>query len=155
MDAQSAYERLANALVPALAGVDLLSGVASVDSLLVAALDVAVIDNELIGLLRHIARGCPVSEETLAFDVMRDVIPRDGVFLGERHTVEQIRKGAIWLPAVGDRASSPDTVGEGVIARARARAREILSTHQMDPLPDDVTQHLDEIMDRARRELVP
>jgi trimethylamine--corrinoid protein Co-methyltransferase len=155
MDAQSAYERLANALVPALGGVDLLSGVASVDSLMVGALDVAAIDNELIGLLKHIARGCPVGEETLAFDVMQEVIPRDGVFLGERHTVEQIRKGAIWLPTVGDRASSPDSVGEGVIARARARAQEILSTHQVDPLPDDVTEHLDDIVKRAWRESVP
>jgi trimethylamine:corrinoid methyltransferase-like protein len=82
------------------------------------------------------------------------VITRDGVFLGERHTVEQIRQGAIWLPAIGDRASSPDSIGEGVLARARARAREILSTHRADPLPDDVTEHLDEIMEKARRELV-
>jgi trimethylamine--corrinoid protein Co-methyltransferase len=154
MDAQSAYERLVNAMLPTLGGVDILSGVGSVDSLLVGALDVAVIDNELIGLLKHIARGCQVSEETLAFDVMQEVITRDGVFLGERHTVEQIRKGAIWLPAIGDRASSPDSIGEGVIARARARAREILSTHQVDPLPHDVTEHLDEIMEKARRELV-
>jgi trimethylamine--corrinoid protein Co-methyltransferase len=155
MDAQAAYERLANAMLPALGGVDILSGVASVESLLTGALDVAVIDNELIGLLDHVTRGCPVDEQTLAFDVMQEVITRDGVFLGERHTVEQIREGAIWLPVVGDRASSPDTVGEGVISRARTRAREILRTHQPDPLPGDVTQHLDEIMDRARRELVP
>jgi trimethylamine--corrinoid protein Co-methyltransferase len=125
-----------------------------VDSLLAAAPDIAVIDNELIGLLDHVSRGCRVDQETLAFDVMQEVITRDGVFLGERHTVDQIRQGAIWLPVVSDRASSPDSVGEGVIARARTRAREILRTHQPDPLPDDVTQHLDEIMDRARRELV-
>jgi trimethylamine--corrinoid protein Co-methyltransferase len=154
VDAQCAYERLSNALVPALGGADMLSGVASVDSLLAGALDIAVIDNELIGLLEHIARGCPVNEETLAFDVMQEVIPRDGVFLGERHTVAQIRRGAVWLPVVGDRASSPDSRGDGVIARAKARAREILSTPPVDPLPDDVIEQLDEIMDRARRELV-
>lgn len=155
MDARSAYERVVNAMLPALGGVAILSGVASVESLLTGALDVAIIDNELIGLLDHVARGCPVDQQTLAFDVMQEVMTRDGVFLGERHTVEQIRQGAIWLPVVGDRASSPDSVGEGVIARARTRAREILRTHQPDPLPASVTQHLDEIMDRARRELVP
>ena len=155
MDAQAAYERLTNAMLPSLGGVDILSGVASVESLLTGALDVAIIDNELIGLLDHVARGCPVDQQTLAFDVMQEVMTRDGVFLGERHTVEQIRQGAIWLPVVGDRASSPDSVGEGVIARARTRAREILRTHEPDPLPGDVTQHLDEIMDRARHELLP
>jgi trimethylamine:corrinoid methyltransferase-like protein len=154
MDTQSAYERLTNAMLPALSGVEMLSGVASLDNLLTGAMEAAIIDNELIGLLKHIAGGCQVSEETLAFDVMQEVITRDGVFLGERHTVEQIRQGAIWLPVVGDRASSPDSIGEGVIARARARAREILGTHQVDPLPSDVTEHLDEILEKARRELV-
>ncbi|MGD2145343.1 MAG: trimethylamine methyltransferase family protein [Anaerolineae bacterium] len=154
MDAQAAYERLTNALLPALGGVDVLSGVASIESVLTGALDVAVIDNELIGLLRHVARGCSVGPETLAIEVMEEVITRDGVFLGERHTVEQIRQGAIWLPMVGDRASSADSVGDGVIARARARAREILSTHHVDPLPDDVSRQLDEIVQRARCELV-
>jgi len=154
MDAQSAYERLANALLPALGGVDMLSGVASVESVLTGALDIAVIDNELIGLLRHVARGCPVNPETLAFEVMEEVITRDGVFLGERHTVEQIREGTIWLPMIGDRASSADSMGEGVMTRARARAREILSTHRVHPLPDDVSRQLDQIMERAWRELV-
>jgi len=40
------------------------------------------------------------------------------------------------------------------VERARTRVREILRTHQVPPLPDDVIRHLDEIMDRARRELV-
>jgi hypothetical protein len=41
-----------------------------------------------------------------------------------------------------------------VVARARTRAREILRSHEVEPLPGDVSRHLDEIMVRARRELV-
>jgi trimethylamine--corrinoid protein Co-methyltransferase len=77
LDPQSAYERLANALVPALAGVDILSGV-GMGAGLVGGLEIAVIDDELIGLIRHIVAGCQVNEETLAFDVMASVIPRVG-----------------------------------------------------------------------------
>ena len=44
--------------------------------------------------------------------------------------------------------------GTGVVARARARAKEILQTHEVEPLSDDVSRQLDEIMERARRELV-
>jgi trimethylamine--corrinoid protein Co-methyltransferase len=153
-DPQFAYERLANALVPALAGVDILSGVGMAGGL-VGSLETAVMDDEIISLIKHIVAGCEVSEKTLAFDVMREVIPRDGVFLGERHTVQQMRRGAIWVPGISERlGSSVDDTGGGVVARARARAKEILQTHQVEPLSDDVSRQLDEIMERARRELV-
>jgi trimethylamine--corrinoid protein Co-methyltransferase len=153
-DPQFAYERFANAFTPALAGVDMLSGVGMAGGL-VGSLETAVIDDEIIGLMKHIVAGCEVNKETLAFDVMREVIPRDGVFLGERHTVQQMRKGALWVPGVSERTGgSGGETGSGVVARARARAKEILRTHEVEPLPDDVSRQLDEIMERARRELV-
>jgi trimethylamine--corrinoid protein Co-methyltransferase len=155
IDPQFAYERLANAITPALAGCDIMSGVGGADSGLVGGLEIAVIDDEIISLLKYIVAGCAVTEETLAFEVMRDVILRDGVFLAERHTVQQMRQGALWTPVVSERRSgSSDDPGAGVLARARARAKEILRTHQVEPLADDVSRQLDEIMARARRELV-
>jgi trimethylamine--corrinoid protein Co-methyltransferase len=138
--------------VPALAGVDILSGVGSTDSVIAAGLEIAVIDNELIGLIKHILSGCEVNQETLAYDVMAEVIPRDGIFLGEMHTVTHMRQGALWTPGLSRRGKGE--AGADLVARARARAREILRTHQVEPLPDDVSRHLDEILARARRELV-
>ena len=154
LDAQCAYERLANALVPALGGADILSGAGLIGGL-AGSLEAAVIDDEMISLMKHIVAGCKVTEETLAFDVMKEVILRDGVFLGERHTVQQMRKGAIWTPVVSERKTdSAGTGAVGVVARARERAKEILRTHQVEPLPDDVSEELDAIMARARRELI-
>lgn len=154
LDAQFAYERLANAFTPALAGVDILSGVASTDSGLAGGLEIAVLDDEMIGLMKHILRGCQVNEETLAFDVMKTVILRDGVFLSERHTVQQMRKGALWVPTISERGGSALESRAGVVARSRARAKEILQTAKVEPLPDDTQRHLGEILLRARRELV-
>ncbi len=152
LDPQFAYERLANALVPALAGVDILSGV-GMGAGPVGGYEIAVIDDELIHLIKHIVAGCEVSEATLAYEVMEAVIPRDGVFLGEMHTVRQMRERALWIPGLSVRGAIPE--GEDVVNRARARAREILGSHEVEPLPDDVHRHLDEILDRARRELLP
>jgi trimethylamine--corrinoid protein Co-methyltransferase len=153
LDPQFAYERLANALVPALAGVDILSGVGMGGSLL-GGFEIAVMDDEIIGLVKQIVGGCEVSETTLAYDVMKEVILRDGVFLGEMHTVRQMRQGAVWIPKISTRGGAGDhETSEGVVARARARAREILASHQIEPLPDDASRHLDEILSRARREL--
>ncbi len=148
LDPQFAYERLANAMTPALAGADVLSGVGSTESVLAGSLQIAVIDDEIISMMRYITRGIPVNDETLAFDVMQEVILRDGVFLGEMHTVRQIRKGAIWMPTVGDRTGSVSGAD-----RARTRARELLQKHEAPALSDDVVRELDEILHRAEREL--
>jgi trimethylamine:corrinoid methyltransferase-like protein len=87
---------------------------------------------------------------------MQEVIPRDGVFLAETHTVTHVRQGALWIPGlgIGGKGAAAET-GRGMVSKARARAKEILGSHQVEPLPEDVSRHLDEIMTRARRELVP
>ncbi len=154
VDAQFAYERMANALAPALAGVDILSGVGMTDSGLAGALEIAVIDDEIISLLKHVSQGCMVNDDTLAFEVMRDVILGDGVFLGEEHTVRHLREGALWMPGISVRSPVDESEHEGVVERAKSRAAQILKTHRVKPLPDDRSRRLDDIMDRARRELV-
>jgi trimethylamine--corrinoid protein Co-methyltransferase len=154
VDAQFAYERLTNAFAPALAGVDLLSGVGTTDSGMAGALEIAVIDNEIISLLKRVSRGCDVNDDTLAFDLMRDVIGNDGVFLGEEHTVKHMRNGALWIPGVSVWSPSSAPHRESVQMRAKARAAEILRKHELEPLKEDVGRELDEIREQARRELV-
>lgn len=149
VDAQHAYERLANALVPALAGVDLLSGMGMAGNL-AGGYEIAVIDDELVSLIKHIVAGVEVNDTTLAYDVMREVIPAGGAFVGALHTARQMRKGALWIPAISARGADAPAVME----RARARAREILGRPHTKALPEDVDRHLDEILKRARRELM-
>ncbi|MCL7454232.1 MAG: trimethylamine methyltransferase family protein [Anaerolineae bacterium] len=146
------YGRLTNALIPALAGVDLLSGVGIGDGL-TAGCEIAVLDADLVSLLKHIVAGYEVSEATLAYDVIKEVVGRDGIFLGERHTVRQMRAGAVWLPRLSSATAGP--MAANLLAGARARAREILSTHQVEPLPEEVCRSIDEILIRARSELGP
>lgn len=151
-DPQYAYERFGNAIVPALAGTDIMSGVGGLESGLAGGYEIAVMDNEIISLIKHIVQGIEVDEDTLAVDVIKEVVPRDGVFLGEPHTVQYMRKGAVWMPVVSERKSGAGEDVPGVVARARARAKELLQTHHVEPWPEQVNQHLDEIMERARRE---
>lgn len=151
VDAQFAYERLANGLVPALAGVDILSGV-GMGGGLVGGFEIAVIDDELISLIKQVVAGYAVDDTTLAFDVMAGVIPRDGVYLGERHTARHMRRGALWIPGLSVRAATEP--GDDVLRRARARAQELLASHEVNALPEDVERHLADIVARARRELL-
>jgi trimethylamine--corrinoid protein Co-methyltransferase len=83
---------------------------------------------------------------------MAEVIPGDSVYLGERHTARHMRRGALWIPGISVRAATEP--GDDVVSRARDRARDLLASHEVEPLPDDVERQLDEILERARRELV-
>ena len=154
LDPQYAYERFANAMIPGLAGADIMSGIGGLESGLSGGHEIAVMDDEMAALLKRIVRSFAVNEDTLAFDVIREVVAGDGVFLAQTHTAQQMRRGALWIPGVSERATGTgDDPNAGVVARARSRAREILRSHEVQPLPDDVSRHLDEIIARARREL--
>jgi trimethylamine--corrinoid protein Co-methyltransferase len=154
VDAQYSYDKFANAATPALAGADILSGIGMLESGLTSSLEAVVVDDEIASLIRQLQRGCEVTEAMLAFDVIQEVVAADSVFLGHPHTVEHMRQGALWLGTISERGPRAD--GEapaGVRARARDRVIELLESHEVEPLPDDVDRHLTEIMVQARREL--
>jgi trimethylamine--corrinoid protein Co-methyltransferase len=153
LDAQFAYERLTNALLPALGGADILSGAGLIGGL-AGSLEAAVIDDEMIGLVKHVMKGCRVDDDTLAFEVMSRVISTDAMFLSEAHTVRHVRDGAIWTGSLDPSSFRALDSADDIVTRARARTEEILNTHQVEPLPDDVIQHLEEIKGRARRGLL-
>jgi trimethylamine---corrinoid protein Co-methyltransferase len=150
LDPSYAYQRMANAMIPALSGTDIMSGVGNLDSGLAGSLEAAVIDDEMISLLKHIVAGYEVNDATLAFDVMAEVIPTTGMFLSEMHTVRHMRKGAVWAPSLGDSAAAQ--AEPNIVARAGARVEEILRSHQAPTLPDHVAAELDEIVARAYRD---
>lgn len=97
-------------------------------------------------MARRIVDGIEVTPETLAFDVIRQVGPR-GDFLGEKHTLRHFRREQ-FMPGliVRDKYETWEAAGsKRAEERARDRAREILATHQPDPLPDEVVRELDAI----------
>jgi len=156
LDPRFAYEKFANALMPALAGADILSGAGTMDSGMTATLAGAVIDNEMISLIRHILSGFEVNEETLGFDVMNKVILSSGFFLGQLHTRQHLRDGTLWFPEISDRAIKTDGDARVSVATlAHDQALDLIKTHKTDPLPEAVSRNLAEIMEQARRELVP
>jgi len=154
LDPQFAYERYNNAFLAALGGVDILSGAGVLENNMAVDLATAVIDDELLSLLRFSLKGCEVSDETLAYEVMSEVIPAGGTFLDQFHTVRHMRAGAIWMPSLSERPSgAADEAHIGAAERARARVRDILARHVVEPLPDSVQRELAEIMAAARRTL--
>jgi trimethylamine--corrinoid protein Co-methyltransferase len=100
-------------------------------------------------------RGFEVTPEKLAAAVVHAVGP-GGNYLAEDHTVAHYRQ-ELWMPdATWTReayatweAGGRRTMGE----RLRARVKDILAKHKVEPLDEALTRELDRIAEAAKREL--
>ena len=112
-----------------------------------------VMDNEFAGMIKHVLNGIPVNDETLAVDVIHSVGPFKD-FLGTKHTLKHMKSQS--QPQLIDRRRRPkwEELGKtDIYERASAKAKEILETHQPDPLPDSVLSEIRMIIEDAEKEL--
>jgi trimethylamine--corrinoid protein Co-methyltransferase len=157
-DMQSGYERAINALVPALAGADELSGVGEMAGGTISCNAQIVVDNDIYGMVRRVLQGFHVDTDSLAVDVIAHAIETTHNFLAEPHTRKYLRSGEIWQGRLGVQESSWDAwsrVGSpDVMGRATDEANKILTNHQITPIDESQSRALDEIMRSAERELL-
>jgi trimethylamine--corrinoid protein Co-methyltransferase len=81
-------------------------------------------------------RGIEVSEDTLAFEAMRNVITGEGHFIGETQTMEAMERDYFY-PKLGDRlepTSWAQAGAEDAWQRANREVRRVLAEHQPDYL---------------------
>ncbi len=154
MDIQSGYERAINAIVPALAGADELSGVGEMVGGTVGSNAQMVIDDEIMGMVRRVRRGFAVDEDALAVEIISQVMDSPmHTFLTQRHTVTYLKAGALWQPRVGVSGIGWDQwTREGrqtVVDRAQAEAERILAEHQVPPLTEEQEHALSEVVRAA------
>ncbi len=152
-DMQSGYERAINALVPALAGADELSGVGEMAGGTISSNFQIVVDDDIYGMVRRVLRSYDVNEDSLAVEVIAHAMDHGRNFLKEQHSRRYLRAGEIWQGRLGiqevgydmwQAAGAPD-----VVQRAQAHAESILASHAVPPLPDEQANALDEIMRSA------
>lgn len=157
MDIQNGYERALNATLPALAGADALSGVGDMGAGTVSSHAQLVCDNDLALMIKHMRAGFKVNPDTLAVELVHEVVNSIGHFLAEKHTVHYLRSGEVFYPKLADRRlwDEWDRSGrDGMTERAIEQAEKLLQDHEVPPLAKEQEEALDEIMKAAHDELV-
>ena len=149
-DLQGGAEGMSIGLAGALVGADSLVGVGVMDGAQLTSLAKAVLDDDAAGLLRAMVSDVPLEVADALIDDIREVGP-GGHFMARRSTRERGRGGGIWQPSVFRRQSFEAHSGSTLVQDALARARELLATHEVTPLPDDVNDHIDEVIITQRR----
>ena len=148
-DEQAAAEAAFSLLLETLCGAQMVHDVGYLEGGRTNSIEQIVICDELINFVKRFMTGLVVNEETLALDVIDEVGPH-GDFLGTPHTLNHFKED--WYPRLFDRTNFENwsaAGGKTLRQRARERVEEILASHQPEPLPPDVQQRIDQIVDRA------
>jgi trimethylamine--corrinoid protein Co-methyltransferase len=157
LDIQSGYERALNAILPALAGADELSGIGEMEAGVMGSYAQMVCDNDIAASVHRIVRGFSVDEDSLAVDVIGKVMNGSHNYIAERHSVKYLRSGEILFPELGERRTFAEwdrTGRNGLAENAQAEAERLLAEHQVPPLEDTQESELDKIMQSAAEELI-
>jgi trimethylamine--corrinoid protein Co-methyltransferase len=150
VDAQAGLEIGQETLLVMQAGSNLNHNAGYLDFGLTVAPEMIVITDEVVALCRTLLAGIRVDDETLALDVIASVGP-GGHFLRHRHTRRHLHAGH-WRSTLLNRDRRAVWVERGGLdlrERARARALEILATHEPEPLAPHVAESLDELLSAA------
>jgi trimethylamine--corrinoid protein Co-methyltransferase len=157
LDEQNGFERALNAVIPALAGADELSGIGEMEAGVSSSFAQMVIDNENAAGILRLRRGFTADEEALAVDVVAAAIQNNGNFMGTKHTVRHLKAGEVLMTRLAERGSWESWQKGGQMSlfeRAQAEAERILLEHEVQPLEAVQEAELDKIMQAADQELV-
>jgi trimethylamine--corrinoid protein Co-methyltransferase len=137
LDAQSGYESAITNMLCALAGANFIHDAAGLmEFALTVCYEKYVIDNEILGMVMRAVEGIKVNDDTLAFDLIKEVGP-GGNFVTAKHT-RRFMRSEHYQPLLSDRDSREDWGAKGrktTWKRAAEKAKEILSQHNYS-LPD-------------------
>jgi trimethylamine--corrinoid protein Co-methyltransferase len=137
VDAQMGMEKALSSLACGLSGANMVyesSGMMA--SLLGASFEAFVLDNEMLSHVYRVIRGIEVSEDSLGFEAMKNVITGDGHFIGETQTMAAMERD-YYYPRLGDRLEPSAWAEAGALdawQRASREVREILDRHRPDYL---------------------
>jgi len=115
-----------------------------------SSLEMVTMANELVAMSRFFVGGIPVSEETLALEVIERVVSGGpgSMFLMDDHTFEHFMQ-AQFLPKLLDRSRYDPWEEAGatdLYKRCNVEAKRLLSEHEVEPKPDEVLEGIDRIL---------
>ena len=135
-----------------MAGANQIYGAGMIESGVTFDLGQLVMDNEIARMIKFTVAGIAVTDETMAIDDIARV-GAFGDFLSLDATLKHMRE--LSQPTVLDRRVREDWESRGatdLATRARARALELVESHQPMPLDPDVAEQIRRIIEAADRE---
>ena len=142
-DIQAGIEKTQSIIQVALAGSNFIHHAAGMlEDMSTIAYEQFVIDNEILGMAMRAVRGIEVNQETLALEAIDRVGPGSH-YLADPHTYRHMRTEHYFPSRVLDRQGREEWEADGkrdARQRAVSIARELLASHQPQPIDPQVIQ---------------
>lgn len=144
VDFQAGYEAAITGIIAELSYGNIIAHCGGIfDSYNCVSYEKLILDEEIIGYAKHIAKGVAVNEDTLAFDVIKEIGPQ-GEFLSSPHTFEHFRD-TLYRPFIGNRQNVELWKAEGcqtIEERANAKWKQLLEEYVEPALPADAERDM-------------
>jgi trimethylamine--corrinoid protein Co-methyltransferase len=148
-------EKMISSIAPVLCGSDIIVGLGEIEGDQLLLLEQIVVDNEIARFCERLFRGVDSSQQkSLTEDLL--AVPPGGNFLTRKSTRSLARSGEFLLSSLLDHHTLEQWTQLGkpsMYSNARKKVDEILAAPIQDPLSDAATQRLDEILQKAEREI--
>lgn len=148
-DAQSAYEKTAQIMLCALAGLNFSIPIGGHENESVHSFEQIIIDHEVCALAGRYLDGVRIDKTSLAIDLIREVGPIPGNYLAKKHTLKWWPDEYL-IPSLGNKEPFDRWEKGGAFScaeTARKRAREIIKTHPAPVLSPEVDQEITAILE--------
>jgi trimethylamine--corrinoid protein Co-methyltransferase len=144
-DIQNGSERFLTLFCAANAGINYITCAGTYESSLAEALELLVIDDELIDIVKRGFNGIRVDEESIAIDEITKVASEGKNYLMLKHTSKNTRK-ELFVPKLADRDRRGTWQRNGakdIILRAKERVDTILDTQKGPGISKDIQEKLE------------
>lgn len=148
-------ENITTTIPPVLAGSDIIIGMGVLESDQLLVLEQIIVDNEIAHLCERIFQGVDSAPDRLLTSDVHDIGP-GGNFLSRKSTLKFARSQEVHNSNLLDRHTLDQWIALGkpsMYSNARKKVEEILAQPVQEPLLDDVSQKLEDILIRADKEL--
>lgn len=147
VDAQAGLEAMMSIYSAYLSRATLVHDVGYLESGLTSSMEMIVLVNEIIGMVRYFVDGVRVDDTTLALQAIDEAAPGSG-FLAANHTLENWRQ-SLFTPRVLDRQRYDLWAGKGSLdtyQRLNRQARKLVAEHPPRELPAEVEAAIAEVL---------
>jgi trimethylamine--corrinoid protein Co-methyltransferase len=144
-DWQAAVDNSLSSFMAAVSGADMLLGCGLLHGSKILSYEQIVMDCEIFSIIRKMAEGITINDETLAIDVIRSV-GVGGHYLSQNHTRRHMRD--LWMPHLMDRRPYERWLADPAGSRqwAREKVTNLMQTHHPEPLDKDLAKELSRLI---------
>lgn len=135
-----------------LAGADMMCGAGLLYGARIFSFEQLLMDCEIFEIIRRTTGGLEINAETLALETIGRVGSEDH-YMVEPHTIAHLRE--MWQPSVINRDSYEkwrDNEKKDALETAREKAKQILLTHEPEPLEDGLELEIEKIINSYQKE---